>query len=784
MPKIQKILVKKELFKARFLFVLFFILIIQFYLISPVKAETMDFILSGGPSSTDNFCVDDDIYVYLNGNLIYSDIDPYDATCNNQPISFKADYGDELNVVAIDSKGYCRGIGPIWLHSNNQDMQLDEGRNDGCQNWPAGVTFFDKKFIISKFQKDPVILIPGIMGSWVVGGKLILDPILHTYDQLYKNLQVYGDYKDGETLFSFPYDWTLSNTTTAYLLENKINEVKSICHCDKVDLVAHSMGGLVARYYIESDLYQNDVDQIIFLATPHLGSPKSYLIWEGGDLDPGKIDSIRELFLKLVAEVGGFNSIYDYVRNLPVFSTQQLLPIYDYLQDKDTGLLRSYPNNYPRNEFLEDLNSEFNLNKLYNRVKIINIYGDIPTSTINSIRVVDQTPEQVPLWEDGYPENYNSFFGDYGIIKGSGDETVPLKSAISIQADKSQKLVIDHGNLVSYSSSYVLDALSGQWVDITVQDQPEEYLIIQVHSPVDFVVIAPDNKKIGKNFEQNSILNEIEGAFYSGFDTEAEFVVIPNPLEGKYQIQIIGTGEGSYLLDVNYIDTGEDIGGSESFTANVIPSRIDNFDINCNPDNQAEPIGDLIPDDTVAPEININSPQEKEYLHSEIIPINFQATDNFSGVSTTVIMLDSNNFTESQIDLFFQNLGKHILKIQVKDKADNNSEKEIKFQIIATVESLIQDIKRCYQENWIKNKKTKNSLIDDVERARKWYNNLERLKEKIKNPKVKERIEEIQVKIILRSFNLHLKALLKIKLINQQAYNLLLRQVEYIINNL
>lgn len=633
-------------------------------------------------------------------------------------------------------------------------------------------------------KKEPVILIPGIMGSLAVDGELVLDPIFHTYDQLYENLQIYGGYKDGETLFSFPYNWMLSNTTTAYLLKNKIKEVKSICDCDKVDLVAHSMGGLVARYYIESDLYQDDVDQMIFLAVPHIGSPKSYLAWEGGDLGPKLKDSIQELFLNQLAKIKGFDNLYDYIRNLPIFSVQQLLPIYDYLQDKDTGLSRSYPNNYPVNEFLENLNLENNLNKLYDKVEIVNIYGELENEGIDKIRVVPRKPSQAPLWEYGYPENYGWWIGDRGLIMADGDETVPVKSAIAIEADKSVDLPIDHKNLVSYSSSEVIDTLLDKRIDITVQDQPEEYIIIQVYSPVDFLVIAPDNKRIGKDFEQNIAINEIEGAFYSGFDAEAEFVVIPNPLEGEYQVQTIGLEQGSYQLDVNYIDTEQEIGASQSFSADVIPNRIDNFNIKCNPDNPEEPIGDLIPDDTVAPEIIINSPEEKEYLHSEIIPIDFQITDDFTGVATTTIQLDSQEFLDNQIDLFFYHLGEHIFKIQVQDKAGNSSEKEIKFKIIATIESLISDIKRCYQEGWIKNEKIKDSLIRDVKKAQKWYNNLEKVKEKIKNPKAKEKISEIQIRIILKSFKIRLKILLKRGLINQHAYDLLLEQANYIINNL
>ena len=37
-------------------------------------------------------------------------------------------------------------------------------------------------------------------------------------------------------------------------------------------ILAHSMGGLTAREYIQSDFYQGDVDKLITFDTPHLGS--------------------------------------------------------------------------------------------------------------------------------------------------------------------------------------------------------------------------------------------------------------------------------------------------------------------------------------------------------------------------------------------------------------------------------------------------------------------------------------------------------------------------------
>ena len=99
---------------------------------------------------------------------------------------------------------------------------------------------------------EPVVVIPGILGSWEKDGEWILDPITHIYDNLVDTLLANG-YVEGETLFKFPYDWHQSNVTTAELLGAKIGEIKSICDCLYVDLVAHSMGGLAASQYVASD---------------------------------------------------------------------------------------------------------------------------------------------------------------------------------------------------------------------------------------------------------------------------------------------------------------------------------------------------------------------------------------------------------------------------------------------------------------------------------------------------------------------------------------------------
>jgi len=316
-----------------------------------VEAATADYILSGGPDPEENLCVDDDIYVYLNGELIYSDIDPRWAGCNNRPINFQAAPAAELRVAAIDSVGICRSISPLWLHYGDQSLELFSGRDDGCLWWPAGVTFYDQTFTLpGQAESEPVIIVPGIMGSWEVNGVWELDPILHTYDNLWQAMKNAG-YEDGKTLFAFPYEWRQDNTLTAYQLKQKIDEVKQISQRDKVDIVAHSMGGLVARDYAESNYYGDDIDQLVFLGTPHKGSPKSYLTWEGAEGFDSPQEKLAKLYFTLIEAHGtGYNSLFDYIRK-EIKSIEQLLPDYAYLQDVGSSNLREYnqsvyPNNY------------------------------------------------------------------------------------------------------------------------------------------------------------------------------------------------------------------------------------------------------------------------------------------------------------------------------------------------------------------------------------------------------------------------------------------------------
>ena len=74
----------------------------------------------------------------------------------------------------------------------------------------------------------------------------------------------------------------------------------------------------------------------------------------------------------------------------------------------------------------------------------------------------------------------------------------------------------------------------------------DENLTLTFHCPVAVMVIDPEGKRIGVDFESMQEVNEIPGAWYSSLGTHPQFVTIPAPLVGNYTILVLGTDADLY----------------------------------------------------------------------------------------------------------------------------------------------------------------------------------------------------------------------------------------------
>ncbi len=401
---------------------------------------------------------------------------------------------------------------------------------------------------------DPVIIIPGILGSQKKDDKWQIDPVFHIYDNLYQELADNG-YAPEKDLFAFPYEWRDSNVDNAKLLRDKINQIKKDRNWPKVDIVAHSMGGLLAREYIESNYYQDDVDQLITLGTPHNGAPEAYLKWDGNAWLLNAGDLYVKHMVEQEAKENEFSDVFDYLHQRPVSSLKELLPVYDYLQNVKMGTYKNYPTGYPRNEFLENLNSEIKKEKL-RYIEFDKIIGNLNNveSTISGMKIIET--DMGKLWQHGYPHGFEVIIGDRGLIKNEGDQTVPIESARSNNVPEDLLLEInsDHRGLPTEAQKDVLELLTDKRPKNENRDSLiKDMLLVHVFSPIDIQIVAPDGKRMGKNFSTGGTFNEIDGAYYTGSDVDSEFVSIPNPQEGDYQILTQGTGSGEYKIEATRI---------------------------------------------------------------------------------------------------------------------------------------------------------------------------------------------------------------------------------------
>jgi pimeloyl-ACP methyl ester carboxylesterase len=161
-------------------------------------------------------------------------------------------------------------------------------------------------------EERPVVFVPGILGSRlcdahenVVWGtrnsfsnlaQLELDvpsnPVLHpcglveeiqilgslwthnTYKSWMTGLADIGFSPEKKNLFIFAYDWRFSNFENAKRLDAFI--AQNIGSGRKFDIVAHSMGGIVSRIYLDEYASARSVQQIIYLGTPFLGSMNAF----------------------------------------------------------------------------------------------------------------------------------------------------------------------------------------------------------------------------------------------------------------------------------------------------------------------------------------------------------------------------------------------------------------------------------------------------------------------------------------------------------------------------
>jgi pimeloyl-ACP methyl ester carboxylesterase len=195
--------------------------------------------------------------------------------------------------------------------------------------WPSAFRTSTEGLPISpNLEANRDDLVPGKILETVRLARIL--PEVYVYRDLLEALRRYAGYREGnwnnpeadgdhDTFYVFPYDWRRDNVANARELVQRMRRLKERLQRPdlKFNIVAHSMGGLIARYaamYGEADLPPDDVairptwsgaahiSKIVMIGTPNEGSSDAFAtLVEGYSITEGLRRRVP-LLNKLTAE--------------------------------------------------------------------------------------------------------------------------------------------------------------------------------------------------------------------------------------------------------------------------------------------------------------------------------------------------------------------------------------------------------------------------------------------------------------------------------------------------
>ncbi len=445
----------------------------------------------------------------------------------------------------------------------------------------------------------PVILIPGILGSssgprnWPYPklSSTIPDPYLHIHDPIgvagFNHLRTYL-LTSGFEVFACPWDWryTADAAYEKFFLP-MIDYALCFSTTGKVHVVAHSMGGLVVRAYIQSGDYRGDIGKFAMVGTPNLGSSNPYYIWEGGDpkliddiVDEGVTsivnfytNTIQSLWEETYSKKGWstkpkkHQAIRDFV-HFAGRSLWQLMGTEDFLYKPLYQEWLGITSDGNENSWLKALNNDpviaerMSRDGSDGRVHVGVFAGKYAESTIKRINV--GSPRG--LYSDGglvLPKKIN-------IGKGDGDKTVPYDSAVWPAVQGWAELVgvapAEHAGLIKAFTengdiyNFLTDgfAASQQLFAMGIEgvDEADAELTVSINAGMRLCVVDPMIRGAGVDPVSRNLREEIpETELF--FDSQGGHVSIVNPQEGTYSVSLFGEVARDYLMNLSCLMNGE-----------------------------------------------------------------------------------------------------------------------------------------------------------------------------------------------------------------------------------
>ncbi len=372
------------------------------------------------------------------------------------------------------------------------------------------------------------MVIPGLGGSWNA------DALLHCKSDNY--VGDWGPWTISDFIYNplknlltsqhfepkvFYYDWRKQIPFIESQLKGYVNSKDvGLVTNEKIDIVGHSLGGLVGRTYIETEQFNNKAEKYLSVGAPHQGTLLAYPPWSAGDV-------WGNLIWKMAATVL-LKSCPSNLSNREIIrqfmpSLQNILPITDYLKDKKTGNLISVvgmnaQNNFPMAEFMTDYNTT------------IGALAGFGFDTLRFFKVNNEGKKDTGNWIDGKPKDSEYFDGDGTVLTES--------SAIY---NHTKTLNLGHMGLIAsdQGTQEILNFIStGKFLGSTTTlsyVEPKSALLI-IGDPAYFWVLEPSGKPT------------------EGKQSQVTFI---NPESGSYRLILIPKKNSTRIVVAQFLENGQ-----------------------------------------------------------------------------------------------------------------------------------------------------------------------------------------------------------------------------------
>jgi len=402
--------------------------------------------------------------------------------------------------------------------------------------------------------REPVIVVPGHGASISFKGMFLgqenaddwrMIPGAHVYDNLINTFKANG-YEEGKDLAVFYYNWLKSIDNSAEKLCRLVAQMSGRSPTGKVNLVGHSMGGLVARTCAQKYDPQHLVKNLVTVGSPHQGVPESYGAWEGGEIwKKGFINKFAfELFLNIKKTLTGNRTRKETVREIAP-STEELMPIFDYLKNVDGQVIPFSATNYPQNEFLSEFPSWGDFS---GQAKFVYGQGKDTLRWLTVDKNLSWKDRALGNWQYGKPINLG--------YENDGDGTVSIISAYPAKASfPFTSFELAHREIVSKDIA-VNQILKYLDIEGTTNINP----VLNTVDYLAFYLLSPAYLKVDfGNISESDIFTGGEKA------GEPRLIIIANPpTNWQKEVIVKGTGEGEYLFGAG-LSRGENISWQEYY---------------------------------------------------------------------------------------------------------------------------------------------------------------------------------------------------------------------------